>query len=57
MAVGNPFSRRGFLTVGAVGFGLSLSDFFRLKARADLKKYEAITAKADSVIHIFMPGG
>ena len=57
MAVGNPFSRRGFLTVGAVGFGLSLGDFFRLKARADLKKYEAITAKADSVIHIFLPGG
>jgi len=57
MAVGNPFSRRGFLTVGAVGFGLSLGDFFRLKARADLKKYDAIDAKADSVIHIFMPGG
>jgi hypothetical protein len=55
--VGNPFSRRGFLTVGAVGFGLSLGDFFRLKARADLKKYDAIDAKADSVIHIFMPGG
>ena len=31
MAVGNPFSRRGFLTVGAVGFGLSLGDFFRLQ--------------------------
>jgi hypothetical protein len=57
MAVGNPFSRRSFLTVGAVGFGLSLGDFFRLKARADLKKYDAIDAKADSVIHIFMPGG
>jgi len=57
MAVGNPFSRRGFLTVGAVGFGLSLGDFFRLKARADLKTYDAIDAKADSVIHIFMPGG
>ena len=40
MAVGNPFSRRGFLTVGAVGFGLTLGDFFRLKARADLKNYE-----------------
>ena len=57
MAVGNPFSRRGFLTVGAVGFGLSLGDFFRLKARADLKNYDAIAAKADSVIHIFLPGG
>ena len=57
MAVGNPFSRRGFLTVGAVGFGLSLGDFFRLKARADLKNYDAIEAKAESVIHIFLPGG
>src|SRR6187551_3231632 len=57
MAVGNPFSRRSFLTVGAVGFGLSLGDFFRLKARADLKTYDALDAKADSVIHIFMPGG
>ncbi len=51
------FTRRGFLTVGSVGFGLTLSDFFRLKARADLKNYEKIVAKADSVIHIFLPGG
>ncbi len=50
-------SRRGFLTVGAMGFGLSLGDYFRLKARADLKNYEPIAAKADSVIHIFLPGG
>jgi hypothetical protein len=51
------FTRRGFLTVGSVGFGLTLGDFFRLKARADLKSYEKIAAKADSVIHIFLPGG
>ncbi|HEY2157020.1 MAG TPA: DUF1501 domain-containing protein, partial [Isosphaeraceae bacterium] len=51
------FTRRGFLTVGSVGFGLTLGDFFRLKARADLKNYEKIAAKADSVIHIFLPGG
>lgn len=52
------FSRRGFLTVGAVGgLGLTLGDFFRLKARADLKQYDSIEAKADSVIHIFLPGG
>ncbi len=51
------FSRRGFLTVGTFGFGLSLADFFRLKARADLKNYAPIAAKADSVIHIFLPGG
>jgi hypothetical protein len=51
------FTRRGFLTVGSVGFGLTLGDFFRLKARADQKNYEKITAKAESVIHIFLPGG
>lgn len=51
------FSRRGFLTVGAAGFGLTLSEYFRLKARADLKHYDPIPAKADSVIHIFLPGG
>lgn len=49
--------RRGFLTVGACGFGLSLGEFFRLRARADLKSYESLEAKADSVIHIFLPGG
>ncbi|SIN96850.1 Protein of unknown function [Singulisphaera sp. GP187] len=52
-----PFSRRGFLTVGSVGFGLTLSELFRLKAKADLKTYAPIAAKADSVIHIFLPGG
>lgn len=51
------FSRRGFLTVGSFGFGLTLADFFRMKARADLKKYDPIEAKCDSVIHIFLPGG
>jgi len=51
------FSRRGFLTVGAMGFGLTLGDYFRLRARGDLKSYAPIPAKADSVIHIFLPGG
>lgn len=51
------FSRRGFLTVGTFGFGLTLADFLRLRARADQKQYDAIAAKADSVIHIFLPGG
>jgi uncharacterized protein (DUF1501 family) len=51
------FSRRGFLTVGTFGFGLTLADFLRARARADQKQYEAIEAKADSVIHIFLPGG
>src|SRR6201989_630092 len=54
---GQLFSRRGFLTVGAAGFGLTLGDFFRVRARADLKNYAAITPKADSIIHIFLPGG
>ncbi|GAC1473974.1 MAG: DUF1501 domain-containing protein [Isosphaeraceae bacterium] len=52
-----PVNRRGFLTVGAMGFGLTLSELFRLQARADLKSYKPIEAKADSVIHIFLPGG
>ena len=50
-------TRRGFLTVGACGFGLTLGDFFRMKAGADQKSYAPITPKADSVIHIFLPGG
>jgi hypothetical protein len=49
--------RRGFLTVGACGFGLTLSDLFRLQARAEQKDFAPIEAKADSVIHIFLPGG
>src|SRR5438270_818333 len=52
-----PLNRRGLLTVGAMGFGLTLGDYFKLKARADLKYYVPIAAKADSVIHIFLPGG
>ena len=54
----NRMNRRGFLTVGSIGLGgLTLADVMRLEARADLKSYAAITAKADSVIHIFLPGG
>jgi hypothetical protein len=50
--------RRGFLTVGAIGLGgLTLADLLRIRARADLKNYAPIAAKADSVIHIFLPGG
>ncbi len=51
------FSRRGFLTVGTIGFGLTLADVLKLKARADQKNYAPIEAKADSIIHIFLPGG
>src|SRR5271168_3045330 len=54
----NRMNRRGFLTVGSIGLGgLTLADVLRLEAKADLKSYAAITAKADSVIHIFLPGG
>ena len=54
---GNSLSRRSFLTVGALGsIGLTLGDFFRLQqAQAYLKNYDFIPAKAQSVIHIFMP--
>ncbi|MGE0607464.1 MAG: DUF1501 domain-containing protein [Pirellulales bacterium] len=51
-------TRRGFLTVGALGAGLTLADFFRIKqARADQKNYDFIEAKAHSIIHIYLPGG
>src|SRR3954468_24563047 len=60
MPMGSPqsISRRGFLTVGSIGLGgLTLADLLRVQARADLKSYAPITAKAASVIHIFLPGG
>jgi hypothetical protein len=48
--------RRGFLTVGALaGVGLTLADYFRVQA--EQKHYDFIEARADSVIHIFLPGG
>lgn len=54
---GNSLSRRSFLTVGSLG-GLTLADFLRLRsAHADQKQYDFIPAKAESVIHIFLPGG
>jgi hypothetical protein len=52
------FSRRGFLTVGTIGLGgVTLADLLRLEARGEQKNYAAIAAKAESVIHIFLPGG
>lgn len=51
-------NRRSALTVGAIGgLGLSLSDFFRMEARADQKHYESKEGTAKSVIYIFLPGG
>ena len=56
---GNRMSRRNLLTVGAIGgLGLTLADFFRLReARAEQKHYDFLEAKAQSVIHIYLPGG
>lgn len=54
---GNHLSRRSFLTVGAVG-GLTLADFLRMRTvYGDQKHYDFIPAKAESVIHVFLPGG
>jgi hypothetical protein len=52
-------NRRGFLTVGALaGVGMTLADYFWLReARGDQKHYDNIPATAESVIHIFLPGG
>lgn len=56
---GNRLSRRSVLTVGAIGgLGLTLADFLQLRsAKADLKHYDFIEAKAKSIIHVFLPGG
>jgi hypothetical protein len=51
-------SRRDFLHVGVIGgLGLTLADYFRLKAHADIKNYESKEGTAKSVIFIFLPGG
>lgn len=55
--LGNPLTRRTFMTIGALG-GLTLADYLRLRSlRADQKHYDFIPAKAESVIHVFLPGG
>lgn len=56
---GNRLSRRSFLTVGAVGgLGLTLANLLEIRqAQAELKHYDFVEAKADSVIHVFLPGG
>ncbi|MGB7347423.1 MAG: DUF1501 domain-containing protein [Pirellulaceae bacterium] len=55
---GNPLSRRGFLTAGAVGgLGLSLPELLMRQAMAEQKSYDFVEAKAKSVIHIYLPGG
>src|SRR5215471_17110894 len=52
--------RRNFLTVGALaGIGsLTLPELLRLRqARAEQKNYEHFKGTANSVIHIYLPGG
>ncbi len=53
-----PPSRREFLYVGLIGgLGLTLPDYLLRRALADQKTYATKPAVADSVIHIFLPGG
>ena len=51
--------RRSFLQVGALGgLGLSLGSFFRLRAaRGDAKSFHHFEGTAQSVIHVWLPGG
>jgi hypothetical protein len=56
--LGNPLSRRGFLTVGALGgIGLTLADLLSLEARGEQASPNAAVPRAKSVIHIYLPGG
>ena len=51
-------SRRDFLYVGMAGsLGLTLPDLLRLQAAPVLPEVESFKAVADSVIHIYLPGG
>ena len=53
----NALSRRDFMHIGMVGtLGLSLPNMLRLKA-AEIPSVESFSAMADSVIHIYLPGG
>ena len=51
-------SRRELLQIGMVGgLGLTLGQFFSLQARGDESRAETKQPSAQSVIHIFLPGG
>src|SRR6266404_6179147 len=51
-------TRRSFLYVGMVGgLGLTLDNFFRLEALAGPQAKGAKEAPANSIIHIYLPGG
>lgn len=50
--------RRDFIRVGVVGsLGLTLGDFFKMQAKADIKNYVSKEGVAKSVIQIVLPGG
>ncbi|HEY3836672.1 MAG TPA: DUF1501 domain-containing protein [Bryobacteraceae bacterium] len=50
-------SRREFLFAGLVGsLGLTLGDYFKLRA-AEVAAGDALVPQADSLIHIYLPGG
>ena len=50
-------SRRDFMHIGMIGtLGLSLPNMLRLKG-AEIPGVESFNAMADSVIHIYLPGG
>jgi len=56
--LGATVSRREFLSVGAIaGLGLSLPNLMRLQAAQVMPDVEAFKPIADSIIHIYMPGG
>ena len=51
-------SRREFLYAGlAGGIGLTLPELFRLQAEQNIPDVAKLEAKADSIIHIYLPGG
>jgi len=53
----NKPSRREFIYTGlAGGLGLTMGDFFRLRA-AEQAELAPLVARADSLIHIYLPGG
>lgn len=50
--------RRSFFQVGMMaGLGITLGDFFRMRANAEAAGVVAKEGTAKSVIHIFLPGG